>query len=126
MLYYPILLGSTELANVDGLSARRERYMFQRGQQSGAMTLTVGRNKVCHRAETTAALEARGMSSAKHRRYLRRLPDSMPLDDAVEAFNLSAAGIKSLGVVEDNGMVNVREAFEALGLDTNLLGNTDN
>lgn len=126
MTYYPILLGSVHLSKIDGISPRCERYKFQRGTQPGGMTLNVGDTKVWHRVETTAALEARGLSNISHRRYLSGLPKVMSLPDAAEAFNLSTAGMRYLGVVGEGGMVNVRDAFEALGLDVSLLGAKEN
>ncbi|NKV31150.1 hypothetical protein GS921_15505 [Rhodococcus hoagii] len=122
MSYYPILLGSVQLSKIDGISPRCERYKFQRGTQPGGMSVGVGDAGVWHRVETTTALEARGLSAVEHRRYLKALPETMTHGDAAEAFNLSTAAMRYLGVVDDDGMVNVRNAFEALRLDTNLLG----
>ncbi|MFD4438107.1 hypothetical protein [Bacillus safensis] len=122
----PILLTCKHLAELDDLTPRRERYMFQRQTQPGALTFEFGTERPAHRVETTVALEARGMSTSEHRRYLRNLPVSLPLDDVADLLNLSPVRLAYLGVVDEDGTVFVRNAFKALGLDVSLLGTPDN
>lgn len=131
MSCYPILMKARHLAGLDGLTPRRERYMFQRGTQPGALTFDVGTKHEHMCVETTVALEARGMCSADHRRYLKSLPDVMSLDDAAHEFNLRHSWFQGLGVdTEPDGdgvlFVRLSQAFEALGLDVSLLGTPDN
>lgn len=128
MSCYQILLASPQLAEVDGLTRQAEGRRFREGRQPGAFDVPTPPSDrgVCRRVETTTALEARGLSSASHRRYLKRLPASLALDDASERFNLTPAALTYLGVVGDDSKVNVRQAFAALGLDTSLLDAEDN
>lgn len=125
MSCYPILMAGKHLAEIDGITTRCEQYKFVRGTQPGAIEV-LGHLRV----ETTDALNARGLSTAEHRRYLKALPDRMTLSEAADAFFFKPAELRRARLVEKGAdgeeFVNLRQAFEALGLDTDLLGNTDN